>query len=87
MLYNSCKTASRGVFGCRSHADWAHMKHPGKPLLVGEVGASGLVGFRSPGPHAKWSEDLQARIMQASILAIFRESILEALFTFEFVCV
>jgi len=52
------------------YAEWARITHPGKPILISEVGASGLVGFRSPEQH-KWSEDLQATIIEASIIAAY----------------
>lgn len=52
----------------QSYADWSRRHHPGKPFLVGEVGASGLPGFKSI-TMAKWSEDLQAAIIRASIIS------------------
>lgn len=54
----------------KSYADWARQHFPGKPVLIGEAGASGLSGFRSPRQLAKWSEDLQAAIMLASVVAM-----------------
>lgn len=50
------------------YAEWARARFPGKPIIIGEVGADGLAGFQSPG-HMKWSEDLQAAMVQASLVA------------------
>eukprot|EP00929_Paragymnodinium_shiwhaense_P107278 TRINITY_DN73368_c0_g1_i1.p1 TRINITY_DN73368_c0_g1~~TRINITY_DN73368_c0_g1_i1.p1 ORF type:complete len:918 (+),score=183.94 TRINITY_DN73368_c0_g1_i1:152-2905(+) len=52
----------------RGYAEWARRQHPGKPLIVGETGGDGLVGLRSE-DLARWSEDFQAEIVQAAIVA------------------
>jgi len=54
----------------RQYAEWARTHHPGKPILMSEVGAEGLVGYRTGGGELRrWSEELQAAIIAASVLA------------------
>ncbi|CAE8616842.1 unnamed protein product, partial [Polarella glacialis] len=59
----------------RGYAEWVRERHPGKPLLAAEAGASGLSGWRRPvaaggiGGLEMWSEDLQAAIVGATVAA------------------
>ncbi|CAK0812961.1 unnamed protein product [Prorocentrum cordatum] len=52
----------------RQYVDWARLHHGGKPVVVSEVGGDGLANFRSRAQDM-WSEDLQAAIVRASIVA------------------
>lgn len=64
--------------------DWAHRKRPGRPMLVTEVGAEGILGARSLEMHP-WTEDYQAELLCAHLRQILDRDFVAGFFIWLFI--
>ncbi len=54
-----------------------------KPVLVTEIGAGGIYGFRAP-HHPKWSEEYQAEILSKQIRAVLEKKECSGLYIWQY---
>lgn len=54
-----------------------------KPLIISEIGAGGIYGFRSD-IHAKWSEERQAQILEEQLDAVLNDEDVCGVFIWQF---
>eukprot|EP00927_Polykrikos_kofoidii_P070586 TRINITY_DN67006_c0_g1_i1.p1 TRINITY_DN67006_c0_g1~~TRINITY_DN67006_c0_g1_i1.p1 ORF type:complete len:768 (+),score=92.86 TRINITY_DN67006_c0_g1_i1:146-2305(+) len=54
-----------------ANARWVEDHHPGKPFLVTEAGAAGLLGKHGPS-NVKWTEEYQSLLFQMHLLSVLQ---------------
>ncbi len=56
----------------------------GKPMLITEIGAGGIAGFRDPLGKAKWSEERQGDILNEQLTAVLSDPRLCGVYVWQF---
>ena len=56
----------------------------GKPMIISEIGAAGLTGYRDPVRRAKWSEDRQADILDEQLGVVLNHPRVGGVFVWQF---
>ena len=64
-----------------SMIDFVTQNHPGKPIIIGEIGASATPGWND---GTRWSEDYQAQLDTAALRKAFNDSRLSGLAIWQF---
>ncbi len=64
--------------------DWANRKRAGRPMMVTEVGAEGILGERSLEMHP-WTEDYQAELLCAHLRQILERDFVAGFFIWLFI--